>query len=336
MKKQLLTLSFAFLGAGLLLAAKPNSATQTTDSSRNYATIKKCACVAVIDGVADDAVWAAITAIPVDRKFTNETPSLYSATWKAFWTDTAIFVLVEAEDDMFYPSWRSGQADWASDKIETYFDVNNDGTGVHPDGQGPGAGGGVSKGHYQITHNFDTIEIMGSIQNGDRDSTFEANTWAYGDHSKLTVEWLVSNKALKDSNAVQFDATVTTSIGFDICVSDLDSTVPASSRQRQMWSNIGHPGEDWNNMDSAGVITFDTTQIVIGAVRPVYVSDLVTPTLVTSTITVKGDVNSVAVYNMLGQAVLVSNKSVVDLSSLKTGVYFVNVNNTSVTRIFKK
>jgi hypothetical protein len=329
MKKQLLTLCLALLTASLFAAWSDTN----TDTTRRTGSIKHFGGAATslptIDGVADDAIWAAVPAMPLDRPFAKtDTPTLYNALWKAFWTDTAIFVMVKYEDNSFWPSWKSGQADWASDKVETYYDVN----GKVPDGYGASTGG--TKGLYQVTNNFDTIPAAGVEHPGSFDSTFQANTWSYGDHAVITVEWLVSFKALKDSNGTGFDPSVTTQIGFDVCVSDLDSG--GASRQRQMWSNVGIPSEDWNLMDSAGILTFSTEEIVSSKPIDANQTSLVQPTVVNDVINILGDNTNVEIYNTVGQMVMSSkNSNQVHVSSLQAGVYFVRVG-TTTTKIIKK
>ena len=105
-----------------------------------------------IDGQAD-ILWNNVEAHNIDLNFTGEFPTLYDATWKAVWNDTVICVLVEVSEDSFWPSWLSGLADWASDKPEVYFDVNEileDGLGPLPDGS--------NQGHFQFAPNFSETE----------------------------------------------------------------------------------------------------------------------------------------------------------------------------------
>ncbi len=279
MKNKLFILSLALLGASSVMASVPNSAT-STDTAKNYATVMRSVSAPTIDGVADEDIWKTIPENPIDRPFKDETPSLYSAFWKAFWNDTAIFVLVQCEDNSFWPDWKSGYADWQSDKVELYFDAN----GSLPCPYGAYTGG--TKGVYQVTHDYDNIPNMGIPHIGNFAGTYEANTWSYGDHSILTTEWSVNYNTLKDSLGISLDPESRTKIGFDVCVTDLDTVGPLT-RQRQMWSNTargfgGVTNEDWNRMDSVGIIEF----------LPNFVIDTIPPSVVITsspTDTVTGD-----------------------------------------------
>jgi hypothetical protein len=252
MKKKIFVLAFGLLGAGFILANPPNSAT-STDSVRNHETIFYHDSTIVLDGSSNDVVWSIVAPTPIDRKYKGESPSLYSAFWKGFWNDTAVFILIRVIDDNFWPSWKSGQPDWASDKVELYMDVN----GIIPDG----VGGCCGQGHYLITHNYDTLPATGTVQSGSVAGTWEANTWEYNDPANLTTEWCIPFARLKNEFNITFNPRTTTLIGFDICVPDNDSTV--SSRHRQMWSNIGDPVEDWYDLDSAGKL-----QLLGGGIIP--------------------------------------------------------------------
>jgi hypothetical protein len=324
MKKLILNISLIFFGTGLLLAATPNSAT-STDSSRNHASVYFQCNAPVIDGKADDAVWSGIDAIPIDRPFHSETPSLYSATWKAFFNDTALFVLVEVSDDYFFMWWKYG-IEVPFDYVDLYLDVN----GTVPDGYGPSGGdGGINKGHYQLFHKYDTVPLNGTIQPGYVDSTWCGTTWEIDDTVILTTEWCVSFNALKDSNNVQFLPTRTDEIGFDIEIADGDST-PAIDRQKQMWSNIGHTSDDWNNMDSSGILKF---LIPVGfncndAIPEIYSKyPAVTPSLASDYINVIPAITRIEIIDIMGRTLLqtYNTNGIIDISDLDRGILIVRL-----------
>jgi hypothetical protein len=345
MKKQLLILSFAFLGAGYLMAAtEADSAWSATDTTvtKLTTTIKKCDCAATIDGKITEEVWSKITAVPVARPMIHEIPSLWSAYFKAFWNDTAIFVLGVAVDDNFWPSWKSKAADWASDKFETYFDANGTTTSTTY-----GASDAGAHGFYQVTANYDTIPAMGHPHAGSFAGTIEGNTWQFSSgllkHDSLIVEWCVPFKTLKDSNATQVTPTNNYTIGFDCDFVDLDSATAADrGRTRQMWSNTnaGGLGEDWGNMSDAGLITFSTADVLATvAVHNVTTGTtaLVLPTITTGIVTIQGADLNASIYNTLGQKVLVSNNTnTIDLSVLNNGIYIVKIGLNSTKVIVSK
>jgi len=334
MKKQLLILSFAFLGAGYLMAAtEADSAWSATNTAVTKAidTVYKCDCAPTLDGKITEEIWGKIAPSPIDRPMINEIPSLWSAYFKAFWNDTAIFVLGVAVDDNFWPSWKSGAADWASDKFETYFDANGTTTSTIY-----GASDAGVHGFYQVTHNYDNHDSMGVAFVGNFPQTIEANTWQASSgllkHDSLIVEWCVPFKVLKDSNGTAVSPVNNYTIGFDCDFVDLDSaTQAARGRTRQMWSNTnaGGLGEAWGNMSDAGLITFSTANppVIVGITNVTTgTTALVLPSITTGIVTIQGTDLNATIYNALGQKVLVSNNTnQIDLSGLTNGVYIINI-----------
>ncbi len=277
MKKQLLSFGFALVSIGLMAALPfPFSATNT-DTNVAITSIRHTYLAPTLDGIiSDDEVWNAIDPVPIDRpfntstyygSFTPDTPTLYEAYWKACWTDTAVFVLVYAEDNNFWPSWKSYMADWQSDKVEVYMGVN----GIEP-GEGGPANSGAQDGLYQITHNYDQFNMGTPQESPIVPGAYEANTYTWGDHAILITEWSVhigytaGKHTLWQKDSTIWDPTVDSVIKFDVGVVDLDSG-SALFRQRQMWSNVGRQGENWVNMDFAGHLTLSSNNV--GPVMPV-------------------------------------------------------------------
>jgi hypothetical protein len=342
MKKQLLTLGLAILTASLFAAA-PWSGKWGGDTSRNKVTIKhvtEASWLPTRDGIADEAIWKNLPAIPIERNWKNRPyyPTLYSCTFKAFWTDDAIWILIQNKDNSFWSSWKAGLSDYLCDKVELYFGVNGIGTN---DGAG-GAQNGKKTGLYQVTQNYQRHAFMGIDTLGNQPNTHEASTYIYsanGDTVYETIEWMVSLSTLKNSlttDSAALDPASVKKILFDVCVSDLDSAADQAQRYRQGWSGLGWPDEGWANMDSAGVLTFSTEDVV--ATREITTTNeaIVVPTVVTDYVTILGDNTNVQVYNTLGQLVLTSKgTNSVSLGKLNTGVYIIKVANTA-TRVFKK
>jgi hypothetical protein len=262
-----------------------------------------------LDGKADDAVWSndAVTTLMPDVNFGSETPTLTDATIKAFWNDTAIFVFCSATDDLWQPSWVTGKADWESDKLELYFDVNS--TLV----DGGGAGGG--NGHHQVAPNFNETAV-GSITGGG--GRFQADD--YDGDGYYAHEYSVSFASLTDSEGIALDPYVTTVIGFDVTFIDNDD---GTTRNRLDWANAGGTDENWNNMDDAGVVTFNATSVQMKVADKLSVY----PTIASDYINIPQGVSSVEVFNTIGQRVMgVENPGQqVSVAELETGFHFVKV-----------
>jgi hypothetical protein len=80
----------------------------------------------VIDGVADDAVWASAPAHGTDEFFELETPlddeADLQVTWKALWDDANLYVLIEVHDDSII---NFEALNWEDDSLEIYIDAQN-------------------------------------------------------------------------------------------------------------------------------------------------------------------------------------------------------------------
>jgi hypothetical protein len=327
MKKTLLNLILIFLSSGLFAAW---SDTEITDSSRNHITIQhvsNSAYLPVLDGNTDDQIWQSIDSVPIARPFRggpDSEPTLYSAWYKAFWTDSAIFVLVQAIDDSFWPDWKSGQASYMSDKVELYFGAN----GIGRDGYG--AETGELHGCYQVTADYDYDPFTGTLRPTSQPNSYTANTHIYNLDGSVTEtsEWTVDFRDLKDGTSSHnvLDPSITTKILFDVTLSDLDSLGSQYTRRRQVWSNVGYPAESWNTMDSCGELTFEQTDISI-------VPDTVAPTASISDAsadTVYGEFNITITFSEHVTGFTASDLSITN-GTLKAGT-FVNYHNMVFTQ----
>ena len=291
-----------------------------------------------IDGVADEAVWsdAHITEIVPEKFYRDEVPSLTDVSVKAFWNDTAIFVMITATDDIWAPSWVTGGNAYEADELEVYFDVNE----VLVDGLGTGSGSPdwlpYQEGHYQFAPNWSETD-PGVAAN------FNGATWAgtYDgtDDGSFTAEYAVPFSVLLDKTGTALDPMARPTIGFDVTLIDNDDgAADPTNRQRLVWSNDGGMDENWRNMDEAGVVTLDATSYV--SVETNNVENLsVYPTFASDYINLPAELNSVEIFNSLGQRIkLVNNPgSILDISSIQAGLHFVRVtkdSNQSITKIF--
>jgi hypothetical protein len=202
--------------------------------------------VPTIDGISDN-IWNYVEPHAVDRNFIGETPTLNTATWKAVWNDTAIYVIVEVSDNNFDPYWISGIAEWQSDKFELYFDVND----TLYDSLGASSG----LGHYQIAPDFSQFDT-GTIHF--YSGAYVADRW-HADPAKYVYEYRVPFAALMDKHGLALDPVNRPEIGYDVYVVDLDTG--QTSRNRKVWANTGAEDDNWGNMDSAGIIKFIPDEI---------------------------------------------------------------------------
>jgi hypothetical protein len=206
----------------------------------------------VIDGSVD-ILWQMFEKFNIDKPYQEENPTLDIATWQAVWDDTAIFIIVSVEEDNFCPPWCSDAADWQSDKVEVYLDVNE----TLKDGSGPAA---QPNGHYQIAPGFTEGEDQ-YYYSGPSGLNWDYS-YAYKiDGTDYVFEYAMPWNSLTDDNGTVFDPDIGRPIGFDVCVIDRDEG--DVDRKRAVWMNDGKgpaENESWDNMDDCGIMAFEEMQ----------------------------------------------------------------------------
>jgi hypothetical protein len=210
--------------------------------SAQEVSIKKASTSPVVDGVID-AVWEEVTPVPIDKPYRAEEPSIGESTWKALYDDDGFFILLQVQDDVFFPAYADNSGNtWEYDKPEIYFDVNE----ILQDGKGAKDGG---SGHYQIAPGFVDGEIDGTnhtADNGVQDAFLVSDP-------TYIAEYFVPFSLLLDLDENDIDKT--RKIGFDVTIIDREDA--SAPRQRMVWSNIGTEDESWSNMDECGTITLE-------------------------------------------------------------------------------
>ncbi|OFX90688.1 MAG: hypothetical protein A2W97_02885 [Bacteroidetes bacterium GWE2_40_63] len=221
-----------------------------TTPFRPSAVIKKTATVPIIDGV-EDAIWGTANSYNIDNSYRTEAPTLGESgttTWKGLWADEGIYILLQVNDDIFFPAYMGAvpTSHWDYDKPELYFDVNE----MLTDGLGPYDGVSSSEymGHYQFAPAFDESFIDGTS------FSYSGITVAYKvTNPTYAAEYFIPFSKLLDQNGVAVDITDT--LGFDVTLIDRDSE--EISRQRAVWANTGAINENYFNMDGAGTILLE-------------------------------------------------------------------------------
>lgn len=211
-------------------------------------------CAPVIDGI-KDPIWEFAEVHKINRRYQYENPSLDLATWQATWNDTSIFIIVTVEDNDFYPSWISGDYDWMSDKVEIYFDVNDN----LKDGGGPAN----RLGHYQVAPNFhDNIyqtKASTNIYNANGASVYI--TYAYNvNDPDYVFEYAINISDMVNPDGAPLNPYSIDMMGFDVCVVDRDQG--GDDRERAIWRNTGALDESWANMDDCGYVKFKDRKLV--------------------------------------------------------------------------
>jgi len=282
--------------------------------------VAKTSTAPVIDGV-EEAVWDAVDPVPFVLFLGQEVPTV-TAYWKALWDDNNIYVLINVEDDNYYPGWEAGGNGWEYDKPEIYFDVND----VLVDGAGPAT---ASSGHYQYspdpTDGGQDIPMTtaGTTQapGGSYCYTLVGESYAY----EYAVEIASMSNVGGTAMTADMISSLPENVGFDATVIDQDEGI-TTARQRTIWeSGDGTEAEAWNSMDASGTITLKPG-VGIPTVKTVNVS--VHPNPVSDFLTINADFDKVVINNILGQEISNLNQiktNKLDVGYLSKGIYIMKV-----------
>ncbi|MBN1183743.1 MAG: choice-of-anchor D domain-containing protein, partial [Bacteroidales bacterium] len=223
----------------------------------------------VIDGQVD-GLWNGVEVHSIDKPFVSDydVPTLDLATWQAVWNDTAIFILVNVKEDNRCDQWCSGAADWQSDGVEVYLDVNLSNL---DDGNGPA---GQPNGHYQFA--WGDLGFQQDVS----DYFYYGPNWAGANSScayslndqDYVYEYAIPFSSLLDEYGSEINPNLSPTIGFDVTIVDRDDY--DIDRKRMVWMSDGNTppsyDEAWNNMDACGEVRLISNEIGIASM---YLSD---------------------------------------------------------------
>ncbi|GJM64429.1 sugar-binding protein [Persicobacter diffluens] len=202
--------------------------------------------VITVDGIADEAVWAEITATELDRLvYWNDdykdapTPENISATYKVFYSATDLHVFIDVTDDS-NSSLPDGASDgYKYDGIEMYF--NTDLTNDPEDG----------------SYTTDVHQLGINRENGDHAG------------EKISNNGLTANYAFKEKtdgtgytaeysipfSELNVPVEVGTSFGFELSVTDADIDINNNERTRKVvWNMDRNHDVAWQNTKAFGTL----------------------------------------------------------------------------------
>jgi hypothetical protein len=306
----------------LTFSGAPMSLPPTATAVKTTAAVK-------IDGVLDDADWATATKVKINKIMSGEAisggPKDCSAFFQTLWADSGVFVAVTVTDDIKGVNRTAAKPfgeSWNQDLVEVYFDMN---VGNLKDGKGPGTS--PPKGHYQNALNcpFGTDTL----------ASFTAYKYADATKASYIKETYYPWKTLKDSAGNMFTDNKLP-VGFDVCIVDNDKDTLDKAkgyRNRMIWSNNKGASEDYSNMNDAGKLLFSGIPVTVESLDGSSSGGTIAlyPNPVIDQISLRTNIPGtlpVAIFNMSGQLVLtstVSDKEVIQVNTLKTGIYFVKI-----------
>jgi hypothetical protein len=282
-----------------------------------------------------DAIWNLVDSNNISKRNATYRASLDSAYFKMAWNDTALFLIIQVTDSAygFCNKYCTGLLDYQSDRPELYFDMN-----TWPGDKQPGASVGIQHGVEQYTgvmpFGADTFASFTGYQAG----YYSVATHIDGDTytEEFAFPWNNADAtALVDSLGNVFAPAKGIQFGFDAYVLDVDpSDQPYSNATRKWayWHDAA--GKAWDNMGGAGTVTISTD--LVGSASEVANSEISQLTITNPAAdyfellnTNNLRFNDIKIYNVLGKLVLNQNGAAtkVDVTNLRSGVYFVKVLN---------
>jgi hypothetical protein len=297
-----------------------------------------------VDGKPNDAIWSLVEPVAIERNFQQEEPSV-TASFKMFYTDEYLYLLVDVEDDVHYPLWQNpddSKREYLYDKIELYFDVND----VLKDGKGPAHNGAnnppIAPGHAQLAPPF---------EEGNYDNPFIPSNVVYGflnnqvfvaysikaDNKSYTVEYEFPLEAFVNDKGENLGEDALKALhggmGFDITVVDNDND--EKGRKRKVWRS--NENEAYVNMDGCGVVVFGDEIISTGLNRTILPAVNFYPNPVKESLVIEGDFDRAVFTNIAGRQVKIAeNVKTIDISDLANGLYILQIYENGVCKSVSK
>ena len=274
-----------------------------------------------IDGSDADATWTSVTAQPINVMFKGETVGFdadgsgdLDATLKFTFDKDKLYFLIKVLDDVVTTD---PAQHWVGDKVELYFGL----AGYKP----------TDGAHSLYTRQFDFAAstdpnvlhgLLSYIGSGAAATDGIENAFAEIDGGYIIEVSLDRTIAL---NSVPDMAE----IAFDLCIADNDVVGGAGVRYRKSWYNDGAVAELWNNMTGAGKVKLNG-DTGFSAINNAIQSDF-KYSLTKNALTLKTIENAnITLFDVTGSQIqLAKNTNKIDISKLKSGVYFATVQNAN-------
>lgn len=296
-----------------------------------------------INGAALEDVWGMVDENTFDY-FTLGTADEFPATdqsgsFKLLYNDEALYVFVSKTDDVLLSAPDEGSFP-SYDNVEIYLNVGEtsrrEATSLSDATWGEGS--------YQIRFNYGFDAQLSGRSPSEWNPPYYANDIAYaflqtgvGFDLEIMIPWDMLGILPEDLN------DVVRKMGFEMTTADADD---AEIKRESILAWNNNTGEDvaWKNANVLGQITLlheNPTTTIQDAFRDNNVK--VYPNPATNVIQIEGNnILSVTIYDLTGKPinVITNNFQFIDVSELKSGLYFITVqynnNQTSVQKIIKK
>lgn len=293
--------------------------------SKNYQAVKADAAPA-IDGLANENSWAMASWAPIDQLWLGSpfTPADFTGRYKAVWTSSKLYLLVEITDDVLSDIYPDPLVQWYDDDcVEVFLDEDRSG-GIHQYNYNAFA--------YHVSTLYDVVDIG-----------TDKNPHLYNDHIQTkrskngtVYNWEMEITPFTDAfvYGVANNPVVTLSkgkvMGFSLAYCDNDG---GPLRESFIGSEVLAAADKNRSYIDASI--FGTIELVETPPQSIDeqrntnpITVYPNPAMETVTIHTLGDVQQIVILNKLGQLLNCSQKRnqadfIVSIDNLEKGMYFI-------------
>jgi hypothetical protein len=324
--KKLFLLIFVFMAMNLAMKA-------VTTPKDSTATLYKISSGDItVDGDSSDIGWTNATKYNILRVFPGDafaSASDCSGFFKAAWDENGLYVLLSVTDNIHYavdpdPSKPYGQ-DYEKDKGEIYLNLNVDSLKKE---HGIGYSGGNSMGYFWVAPVADESQSIPpwALPNGKLVIKLSGTNYV----EEVFIPW--SNLKYGSNTDKLYNPLSGIRFGLDVTIADNDG--PSSgkpARRRLGWiNNAVYPskGENYSTMAHAGFAMLSTSTTT--NIQPINDTKFIIS--VTNDFLKLRNVKPgiISIYNVTGQEIMkISNRDInseIEISNLKSGIYFIRTN----------
>jgi hypothetical protein len=285
----------------------------------------------LIDGIVDD-VWSNNEFLEISHFITDEKVSTdnFSGKFKLSWYNNNLYFLFEVTDDILV--LHKGEPIWEGDNINLYLDLGNEKSVIYDNNDYLNH---FKWGNSDYYERFDGEEL---IQIANSKTGIEFAQQCDTVNHKFTMEIAIRNIAELNG---PLSLSESTTFGLDAGIYDCDDTGKFSNMYTNHLSWVDTTGYAWSDPSKLGSAGFASVRLKSAKVsdaieNPIIKNTIkVYPTMVSKNLTIqlaKSEDLKVEISNILGVKIesvfLRSGNTNIDVTSLKSGLYFVNVLNS--------
>jgi hypothetical protein len=290
-----------------------------------------------VDGYPDEDLWNDIIPLTYDFSFQDPAPeeSDLSGSLMISWSELGLLVFLDVNDDV-QNYWHDGENTWMQDNCEFFVYFGEEGTwGPDAEVSAVASDSCFSQIRIQLTDEYEThvdgrylgewvAPPAGPADSGMLETV--AIPTGFGWSVEAIMPWTLFPKKF-------YEPAVGMKFGIEGTLADADET--QRDMQRALTNDSGQDlAYDDKKYLATGILGNITS---FSNITDNFVSTVsVYPTVVDNELNLKGDVNSLTIYDVTGQTVLSfkdNNITTVDVSALQPGIYFVNLNNNTTQKI---